>query len=177
MRRPVSRSPELAPVSIRGAAAEGGLPNNSPRRRCPASSRHTAIPSRGCRWAARSRGKDWQLPRSTFPTDWALTPGGWRARQASGSSAELPISPALRSFSTLAGCDAISLAVEGGDDYELLFTVAAADAPRFSDPPPEWGVDVQQIGRVEAGEGIFLEEEGGLRPIGDLGFDHLEDRR
>jgi thiamine-monophosphate kinase len=71
----------------------------------------------------------------------------------------------------------MALAIEGGDDYELLFTVAAADAPRFSDPPSEWGVGVQQIGRVEAGEGAFLAEEGGLRPIGDLGFDHLEDRR
>jgi thiamine-monophosphate kinase len=105
-----------------------------------------------------------------------------RLARASGvriviESAELPISPALRSFSTLAGCDPMALAIEGGDDYELLFTVAAADAPRFSDPPPEWGVGVQQIGRVEAGEGAFLAEEGGLRPIGDLGFDHLEDRR
>jgi thiamine-monophosphate kinase len=105
-----------------------------------------------------------------------------RLARASGvrlmiESAELPLSRPLRSFAHLAGLDATSLAVEGGDDYELLFTVAAADAPRFSDPPPEWGVDVQRIGRVEAGEGVFLEAEDGDRPIGDLGFDHFEERR
>ena len=92
-------------------------------------------------------------------------------------SAEVPRSNALQSFAVLAGLDPTSLALEGGDDYELLFTVAAADAPRFSDPPPEWGVDVRRIGRVEAGEGAFLEEDDGQRPIGDLGFDHFEGRR
>jgi thiamine-monophosphate kinase len=105
-----------------------------------------------------------------------------RLARASGvrlviESTEVPLSRALRSFAALAGLDATSLAVEGGDDYELLFTVAAADAPRFSDPPPEWGVDVQRIGRVEAGEGVFLEDDDGDRPIGDLGFDHFEERR
>ncbi|HEY6065987.1 MAG TPA: thiamine-phosphate kinase [Thermoanaerobaculia bacterium] len=91
--------------------------------------------------------------------------------------ADLPLSAALRSFARLAGVDATSLAVEGGDDYELLFTVAASDAPRFSDPPAEWGVDVRRIGRVEPGEGAFLETDDGERPIGDLGFDHFEERR
>jgi thiamine-monophosphate kinase len=105
-----------------------------------------------------------------------------RLARASGvrlviESAELPRSRALRSFALLAGLDATSLALEGGDDYELLFTVAAAHAPRFSDPPPEWGVDVRRIGRVEAGEGAFLEGDDGERPIGDLGFDHFEERR
>lgn len=105
-----------------------------------------------------------------------------RLARASGvrlviESAEMPLSPALRSFANLAGLDAMSLAVEGGDDYELLFTVAASDAPGFSDPSPEFGVDVQRIGRVEAGQGVFLEGDDGQRPIDDLGFDHFEERR
>lgn len=87
--------------------------------------------------------------------------------------AELPLSPALRSFASLTGSDPVALALEGGDDYELLFTVTAESARRFADPPPEWGVAVQRIGRVEAGEGAFLEENDGLRPIGGLGFDHF----
>lgn len=105
-----------------------------------------------------------------------------RLARASGvrlviESDQLPRSRSLRSFALLAGLDATSLAIEGGDDYELLFTVAAADASRFSDPPPEWGVDVQRIGRVEPGEGVFLEDDAGERPIGDRGFDHFEERR
>ncbi len=85
----------------------------------------------------------------------------------------LPLSPALRSFAELSGTDPVETALGGGDDYELLFTVPPASARAFSDPPPDWGVEVRRIGRVEPGEGAFLEEENGLRPIGDRGFDHF----
>lgn len=101
-----------------------------------------------------------------------------RLSRASGvrlviESDSLPLSPALRSFAALAGTDPVETALGGGDDYELLFTVPAASASRFSDPPADWGVEVQRIGRVEPGAGVFLEEERGLRPIGDRGFDHF----
>jgi thiamine-monophosphate kinase len=89
---------------------------------------------------------------------------------------ELPLSPALRSFAELAGREAFELAIAGGDDYELLFTVASENAGGFADPPPEWGVGVQRIGRVEEGEGVFLQDEDGFRSIDDLGFDHFEGR-
>ena len=85
----------------------------------------------------------------------------------------LPLSPALRSFAALAGTDPVETALAGGDDYELLFTVSPANTGRFADPPPEWGVEVRRIGRVESGSGAFLEVEEGLRPVDDLGFDHF----
>jgi len=85
----------------------------------------------------------------------------------------LPLSSALRSFAELAGTDPVETALAGGDDYELLFTVSPVNAGRFADPPSDWGVEVRRIGRVEAGAGVFLEEERGLRPVGDLGFDHF----
>ena len=91
--------------------------------------------------------------------------------------AELPLSPALRSFADVAGGDPLELALGAGDDYELLFTVAPENVGRTADPPAEWGVEVRRIGRVEAGEGAFLEDENGRRPIGALGFDHLEGPR
>ena len=90
---------------------------------------------------------------------------------------ELPISTALRSFGDLAGNDPLALALGSGDDYELLFTMAPQNAGRAADPPAEWGVEVRRIGRVEAGRGAFLEDESGRRPIGALGFDHLEELR
>ena len=92
-------------------------------------------------------------------------------------SESLPLSAALRSFAELAGTDPVETALGGGDDYELLFTVPPAIAGRFSDPPPDWGVEVRRIGRVEAGSGVFLEDERGRRPVGDRGFDHLEGTR
>jgi thiamine-monophosphate kinase len=85
----------------------------------------------------------------------------------------LAISPALGAFAPLAGRDPVEMALVGGDDYELLFTAPANCAGRFADPPPEFGVTVRRVGRIESGEGAFLEEERGLRPIGDLGFDHF----
>jgi thiamine-monophosphate kinase len=88
----------------------------------------------------------------------------------------LPLSPALRSFAALATRDPIEMALGGGDDYELLFTTTAAGAARIADPPAEWGIVVNRIGRVEPGEGVFLEEESGRRPIGELGFDHFAAR-
>ena len=85
----------------------------------------------------------------------------------------LPLSPALLSFARLAGRDPVEMALAGGDDYELLFTVPASESGRFADPPAEWGVAVRRIGRVEAGAGAFLEEARGLRPIDRLGYDHF----
>ncbi len=89
----------------------------------------------------------------------------------------LPLSPALLSFASLAGRDPIETALAGGDDYELLFTTPAESAGRFADPPPEWGVAVRSVGRVETGDGAFLEDERGMQPVGHLGFDHFAGRR
>jgi thiamine-monophosphate kinase len=85
----------------------------------------------------------------------------------------LPLSPSLRTFAALSGTDPIETALAGGDDYELLFTVSPRNAGKFADPPPAWGVEVRRVGRVEAGAGVFLEDESGLRPVGHLGFDHF----
>ncbi len=85
----------------------------------------------------------------------------------------LPISPALVSFSQLAGRDAVEMALSGGDDYELLFTTPPDRAGVFADPPPEWDATVCRVGRIESGEGAFLDEAPGMREIADLGFDHF----
>lgn len=85
----------------------------------------------------------------------------------------LPLSPALQSFASHTGRDPIELALSGGDDYELLFTTSAEGAARLADPPAEWGVAVRAIGRIEAGQGAFLEDDRGTRSIADMGFDHF----
>jgi thiamine-monophosphate kinase len=48
----------------------------------------------------------------------------------------LPLSPTLRRFAALTGVSAESLALQGGEDYELLFTV-----------PPRHEQAVQRVGR------------------------------
>ena len=86
----------------------------------------------------------------------------------------LPISPALAAFAAAAGVDPIELAVGGGDDYELLFTVRQADAPRLGEKADALGVPIRAIGRVQTGSGAVLSDSRGERDIASLGHDHFE---
>lgn len=89
----------------------------------------------------------------------------------------LPISPALAAFAAGAGVDPIELAVGGGDDYELLFTVREADAPRLGEKADALGVPIRAIGRVSSGSGAVLSDLRGERDITSLGHDHFEAAR
>lgn len=92
-------------------------------------------------------------------------------------SDSLPISSSLAAFAEIAGRDAVEMALSGGDDYELLFTVSAELAGSLAGPPAEWGVPVWRIGRIESGTGAYVDGARGLRPIDDLGFDHFGSAR
>ena len=46
--------------------------------------------------------------------------------------AQLPISPACRAYATTRGIVPAELALAGGEDYELLFTVSARDEPKLA---------------------------------------------
>ena len=86
----------------------------------------------------------------------------------------LPISSGLAAFSALEELDATELAVGGGDDYELLFTVREADAARLADRTAAPGVPLRAIGRVSEGEGVFLQDGLGERDIASVGHDHFD---
>ena len=74
----------------------------------------------------------------------------------------IPLSPALKRVCARLGWDAAELAVCGGEDYELLFTV---------DPEAEKTLDVPHsvIGRIQSGSGIRWSGAG--RSFG--GFEHF----
>ena len=79
------------------------------------------------------------------------------------------IDPALQE----AGQDpsaAQTLALSGGDDYELLFSAAAAARQSIGEALPA----AKRIGRVVIGQGILLRDgQGGERPVPARGFDHF----
>jgi thiamine-monophosphate kinase len=79
----------------------------------------------------------------------------------------VPVSPAAR------GDAGLTLALHGGEDYELCFVAppGVMDAAYFED---RFGVQVTQVGRVEEGDGVWLEEDGALRRLERGGYDHLE---
>ncbi len=89
----------------------------------------------------------------------------------------LPISAALRSFAAMEDADPVELALSGGDDYELLFTVPPKEAARLDSHGSDFGVSVSRVGRVEGGEGAVLEGPLGSRDIADLGHDLFETPR
>jgi thiamine-monophosphate kinase len=66
------------------------------------------------------------------------------------------------------GMDALQLALHGGDDYELLFTVP--DRKKHLLPRIIGGVSLTAIGRITSGRGVVLLDEHGksaeLKPLG-----------
>jgi thiamine-monophosphate kinase len=89
----------------------------------------------------------------------------------------LPISAALISFAEMEDLDPVELAVSGGDDYELLFTVPEAGSERLEEHSAAFRVPVARIGLVQSGAGAALRDSFGEREIADCGYDHLETAR
>jgi len=72
----------------------------------------------------------------------------------------------------------IDLALHGGEDYELLFSVAEDAAPTVERLAAELAVPVSRIGRLKAGSGAIdlREADGQLHPVTADGFDHFASR-
>jgi thiamine-monophosphate kinase len=86
----------------------------------------------------------------------------------------LPLSRALHLLAEMESLDPVDLALAGGDDYELLFTVPEDAAESLDAHRGELGVPVTRIGTVEAGSGAILRDGASERDIASLGHDHLE---
>lgn len=94
-------------------------------------------------------------------------------RIAAMSGARICIRPHRVPVDPCAGGD-LNLALVGGEDYELMFTANPGAEPSILDLGQELSVPLTRIGMVEAGTGVVLEDERGLRTdAGDAGFDHF----
>jgi thiamine-monophosphate kinase len=86
-------------------------------------------------------------------------------------AASLPLDPLLQSAG-IATDDALSLALDGGEDFELLFTVSERDARRL--PDELGGVPVTRIGEVTRERGkVRLVHNGRARLLRPGGFEHF----
>ena len=64
--------------------------------------------------------------------------------------------------------------LSGGDDYELVFTAAPADAARVAQAARSTGVSATRIGRIEAAAGLRLADAAGRELVhGVASFDHF----
>ncbi len=72
----------------------------------------------------------------------------------------LPRHPGLTRAASLLGRDPVAWMVSGGEDFELLFTAAAGDAPALEQLAAAAGLHVHAVGKVVAGEGVVLVTPG-----------------
>lgn len=87
-------------------------------------------------------------------------------------AALLPFDPLLKSAGARA-TDALSLALDGGEDFELLFTVRPRDASKL--PREVGGVPATRIGEITGARGKLRIVEGGReRVLKPAGFEHFK---
>jgi thiamine-monophosphate kinase len=86
-------------------------------------------------------------------------------------AASLPLDPLLTQTKVDAD-EALRLALDGGEDFELLFTASPRQAARL--PREVDGVPVTRVGEVTAERGkIRLVREGRATPLKPGGFEHF----
>ena len=73
------------------------------------------------------------------------------------------------------GIDARALALHGGEDYGLLFTVGKRNLARI--PPVFRGQRITRIGEIVAGSGVTLVADGGASTLEPQGWDHFRRSR
>ncbi len=90
-------------------------------------------------------------------------------------AASLPLSPACLAFAQAARLTPERLALTGGEDYELLFTVPRAKQERFTRMAARTPFRFTRIGEVTAKrEGLRLHEvTGARRPLPALSYEHF----
>jgi thiamine-monophosphate kinase len=99
---------------------------------------------------------------------------------ASGTGAELdavaiPVDPAAVAVAAACGHDALDLTLTGGEDYELVFSVAPGQVPAALDAVRQAGAAASVIGRLTTAEsGLRLRDAAGnVRTLEPRGWDHL----
>jgi thiamine-monophosphate kinase len=71
------------------------------------------------------------------------------------------------------GIDPLSFALDGGEEYELLFTVKPENQERAVALSNAVGARITEIGEIVVERGMYLEQTGVLEVINPSGFEHL----
>jgi thiamine-monophosphate kinase len=86
-------------------------------------------------------------------------------------AALLPVDPLLKS-TKVSEADALSLALDGGEDFELLFTASPRDIAKL--PREVCGVPATRVGEVTGARGkVTIIRDGRERPLRPGGFEHF----
>ncbi|MBI5137882.1 MAG: thiamine-phosphate kinase [Nitrospirae bacterium] len=85
----------------------------------------------------------------------------------------VPMSDALRAFGTAMGRDPLALAVGGGEDYELLFTVPPEREAALARHVAAGELAATAIGRVTGGGGLRVSRDGAAYVPPRAGYEHF----
>ncbi len=90
----------------------------------------------------------------------------------------IPIDPSLASLERARGGDAFSLALHGGEDYQMLLAVPPDRLDALRDVAVIWDLPTTVVGVFAAGTPtLMLRKEGYRTPIQPQSFDHFRTRR
>ncbi len=91
----------------------------------------------------------------------------------------LPLSPACRAYAAASRTDPVRLALTGGEDYELLFTIAPGNRAKLDRLAQRTGCRFSRIGTVRPKRfGLRLRRgNGSLRRLAIAGYQHFQDLR
>ncbi|RJX22632.1 MAG: thiamine-phosphate kinase [Ammonifex sp.] len=88
--------------------------------------------------------------------------------------AAVPVEPATELVARRAGKDPVDWGLYGGEDYELLFTVAPAAMGEVSAALSECGADCRPVGKVLEGKGLWMVlTDGSLTELSRRGYEHF----
>lgn len=87
---------------------------------------------------------------------------------------KLPISELTRKFANKYNLGADDLALFGGDDLELIFTVRREGWERVEEKIKSIGSKVTLIGEVEKGKGVYIRRGEKIEKLPDRGYRHFQ---
>jgi len=86
----------------------------------------------------------------------------------------VPVDPRAAGLERARGGDPLSLALHGGEDYQLLLAVGAEELGELGELARVWDVEVAAVGEFVEGEPVVrLRDAAGERPLVPGGHDHF----
>ena len=102
----------------------------------------------------------------------------WHILEESGVGAriyatQIPVADCVSVAAAAPGGDPLSLALNGGEEYELLFTVRPEDRQQLAVLSESVGATITEIGEIIVEKQLNLERNGAIEPVLARGYQHL----
>ena len=86
---------------------------------------------------------------------------------------KLPTSDDIREFSVRNRIDLKKLVLDGGEEFELVFTISPKNLTKIHNLAKKFKISIHEIGIVKSGKGVLFENKNESFLIKDRGWDHF----